>query len=236
LGLAIITGGSHGLGAALCDEYRDRGWSAIEFSRSAPHSFSVRLDLSDPVMAADAFEDAFELLSAQDTDEIVAISNAAVLGPVGPVVNSAPAHIASHLDTNVVSAILFARAFIAAFQERDCPKTFVNISSGAAAKGYAGWSLYCASKAAMENFVRSVALEQSARHHPVSAINVNPGVMDTAMQAEVRSSSVEDFPTRERFVELKLGGQLVQPDLVAARIADLVASRPEAGGLYSLGG
>jgi benzil reductase ((S)-benzoin forming) len=226
LGLALITGGSRGLGAAMLDEYRSRGWSVMEFSRSGP---GVHLDLTDTEDTADVFADAFEGLSSFEVDEIAVINNAAMLGPVGSVANATPDEIAAHFDVNIVSAVLLARAFIGAFQERDCLKTFVNISSGAAVKGHAGWSLYCASKAAIENFVRAVALEQTSRPHPIRAINVNPGVMDTAMQTEVRASRVEDFPERERFVGLKLGGRLSQPDLVAARIADMIASRPESG-------
>lgn len=227
MGLALITGGSRGLGAALCDEYRSRGWDVMEFSRSGP---GVHIDLADTCDAADVFAGAFEELSAFAVDEIVVISNAGMLGPVGPIEHVAHEDIASHINVNVVSAILLARAFIAAFQDRDCPKTFVNISSGAAAKGHAGWSLYCASKAAMENFVRAMALEQERQPHPICAINVNPGIMDTAMQAEIRAARLEDFPERERFVGFKLGGRLSQPDVIAMRIADLVASRPEPGG------
>ncbi len=154
-------------------------------------------------------------LAALDAPEVVAINNAAVLAPVGPVERSSPDEIARHLDVNVASSILFARAYVAAFQEHDCPKTFVNVSSGAASKGYAGWSLYCASKAALENYVRAVALEQAARPRPIRAISINPGVMDTAMQAAVRGSSIEDFPELERFLGLHREGRLSPPSLVA---------------------
>lgn len=232
MGLAIITGGSRGLGAALCDQYRERGWQVVEFSRSALQSFSVRADLSDPRGAAQLFAAALESLATLDVAEVVAINNAAVLAPVGPVERSSPAEIARHLDVNVVSSILFARAFVAAFQEHDCPKTFVNISSGAATKGYAGWSLYCASKAALENYVRAVALEQAARAHPIRAISINTGVMDTAMQAAVRGSRMEDFPELERFLALHREGRLSPPSLVASRIAEIVRVRPEPGGVY----
>jgi NAD(P)-dependent dehydrogenase (short-subunit alcohol dehydrogenase family) len=224
--LALITGGSRGLGAALCNEYRGRDWKVMEFSRSGP---GVRLDLSNTAAAAAVFADAFAQISSLAVDEIVVINNAAMLGPVGPVAQATPAEISAHFNTNIIAAILLARAFISACQERDCPKTFVNISSGAAVKGHAGWSLYCASKAGMENFVRTLALEQASHRSPIRAINVNPGVMDTAMQAEIRAASVEDFPARERFVRLKLDGQLSPPELVATRIADLVAARPEPG-------
>ena len=230
--LAIITGGSQRLGAALCDAYLARGWEVVEFSRSAPHPFSVSSTSRALRPQTTPVSRRSRRCLGASTDEIVAISNAAVLGPVGPVEN-APAgrHRGKRRTPTSLSAILFARAFVAAFQDHDCPKTFVNISSGAAVKGYAGWSLYCAGKAAMENYVRSIALEQNLRQRPVRALNVNPGVMDTEMQAAVRAASIEDFPTLERFVGLKRDGLLATPSQVAVRIVDVVASRPESGSL-----
>jgi len=233
VGLAIVTGGSRGLGAALCDEYRTRGWRVVEFSRSAPHDYSVKVDLSDTAEAARVFSAEIGKLALSEWPEVVAIGNAAVLGPVGPVARASSAAVKAHVDTNVTSAMLFAGAFVSAFQEHACPKAFVNISSGAAVKGHAGWSLYCASKAAMENFVRALALEQAGLKHPIRAFSINPGVMDTAMQVEVRGSEPEDFPEVERYVRLHVDGLLAPAEQVAARIARIVSSRPEPGGVYS---
>ena len=148
---------------------------------------------------------------------------------VGSLARASAEEVERHLEVNVVSAILLARAFTSAFQQLDCPKTFVNVSSGAAVRGHAGWSLYCASKAAMENFVRAMALEQADQEFPIRTLSVNPGVMDTAMQAEVRASSPEQFPEKARYVRLKAEGRLAEPGDVAARIVDVVASRPEPG-------
>jgi benzil reductase ((S)-benzoin forming) len=156
-----------------------------------------------------------------------------MLGPVGPVQKASPQQIANHFDVNLVSAVLFARAYLQAFQDLGCPKTFVNISSGASVRPYAGWSMYSASKAAVEAFVRSVALEQAVQTHPIRAISINPGVMDTAMQATVRSASVADFPSLGRFVRLRQEGHLASPAAVASQIADIVSSRPVPGGIYS---
>lgn len=226
MGLVFITGGSRGLGAALREEYHSRDWSVMEFARTGS---GVHVDLTDTVDADHVFAKAFTDLSAHPVDEVVVINNAAMLGPVGPVAHAAQPDIQAHIDLNVVSGILLARAFAGAFQGHDCPKTFVNISSGAAVKGHAGWSLYCAGKAAMEGFVRAFALEQALEPHPISAINVNPGIMDTAMQAEIRAASVEDFPELERFIGFKLGGRLAQPETVAMCIVELIASRPSPG-------
>ena len=167
--LAVVTGGSQGIGQAICDHYLRTGWTVIEFSRSAPHAYSTHVDLADPARADKVFRTTFAEVDTSDLTELVVVSNAAVLGPVGPVEHATIEQITNNLQVNIVSAVVLWRAVVSAFQETACPKTFVSISSGAAVKGYAGWSLYCASKAALENFVRSVALEQHTRRFPVCA-------------------------------------------------------------------
>jgi NAD(P)-dependent dehydrogenase (short-subunit alcohol dehydrogenase family) len=111
-----------------------------------------------------------------------------------------------------------------------------NISSGAAQKGYAGWSLYCAAKAGMENYIRALALEQQAEPHPFIPVNVGPGVIDTEMQALIRTSTASDFPEIERFIVRKEQGALLSPMKVAAavcRILDLPSL--SSGARYEVG-
>lgn len=236
MGIAIITGGSTGLGAALCEEYLARDWQVVEFSRRAPHPYSVKLDLADLHQAARVFGATFESLASHACDEVVAINNAAVLGPVGPSAFADPTEVARSVDVNVTAGVLFASEFIRVFQLRECAKTFVNISSGAAVKAHPGWSLYSAGKAAMEHYGRVLAAEQDQHDSPVRVFSVNPGIMDTGMQAEVRSAKPEDFPELDRFIGYRDDGLLVPPRDVATRIADLVAARPESGATYSAGG
>ena len=69
LRLALITGGSRGLGAALCAEYRGKGWQVVEFSRTAPHPFSVRVDLADPPRTVEVFTAAFATARAVQSDD-----------------------------------------------------------------------------------------------------------------------------------------------------------------------
>jgi hypothetical protein len=59
--------------------------------------------------------------------------------------------------------------------------------------------------------------------------------MDTAMQAEVRSSTEEDFPALDRFLRLQSDKRLQAPSVVASQIAELVRSRPDGGAVYSVG-
>jgi benzil reductase ((S)-benzoin forming) len=214
--LAILTGGSKGLGLALCETLAERGYRVLEFSRNAPHAYSVRVDLSSPSDSHRIAAAAIASLDAEHVEELLVINNAGTLDPIGPASRKETAAILANLNTNFTSAILVLTEIVAHFQSTACRKVLANISSGAALKGYAGWSLYCAAKAGMENYIRALALEQQAEPHPFIPVNVDPGVIDTEMQALIRSSSVSDFPDIERFVKRKEQGALVSPVKVAA--------------------
>lgn len=220
--LAIVTGGSKGLGAALCNIYRGRGYKVVEFSRSGFSANSIRIDLSDPQVTGQTFIQTFAKLAAQAYEEIVAVNNAATLTPIGPASHKETSELIVNMNINIVSAVLFMTRLIAAFQDHDCRKSIVNISSGAAFKPYAGWSLYCASKAGIESFVCSVAAEQEREAHPFQLVNIRPGVIDTDMQDSIRASNADDFPAIGRFIGLKNSGSLQAPQNVATIIARIV--------------
>ncbi|MDW5417337.1 SDR family NAD(P)-dependent oxidoreductase [Iodobacter sp. CM08] len=94
--------------------------------------------------------------------------------------------------------------------------------------------LYCASKAGLEHFIRALAAEQSLTTYPVTCINFDPGVMDTEMQAEIRSRSTAEFPDVGRFIARKQQGLLRQPQQVAAALVQRLASLPQGGERYSV--
>jgi benzil reductase ((S)-benzoin forming) len=187
--LAVLSGGSRGLGLALAEIYRQRGWELVEFSRSAPHPWSVKADLADPHAAHAAFTSTLAPLAARAWDEILVVANAGVLAPIGPTARKPAPEVIANIDTNFASPILLMAAAVAAFQDHPCRKTVLNISSGAAQRSLAGWSLDCGAKAGVEHFVRTLAVEQAGQPHPLRAINVNPGLIDTEMQAAIRASS-----------------------------------------------
>lgn len=222
---AIITGGSRGLGEALAIELIGKGYSVLDLSRTAPHAYSKRIDLAHPEVAKRALQEALSAIRPNDCSELVLVSNAAALAPMGPVWRKGFGEILENLNTNISSAVLIIGEVMRRFRGAACRKVIVNISSGAALKGYAGWSLYCAGKAAMESFIRAVAAEEAHEALPFTAISVDPGVMDTAMQAHIRQAAPADFPEVERFIRRKVAGDLVPPSQVAMAILE-VLSRP----------
>ncbi|MCJ8340300.1 MAG: SDR family NAD(P)-dependent oxidoreductase [Pseudomonadales bacterium] len=216
--LLIISGGSKGLGLALCNQYQKNGFTIVEFSRTAPHPFSVSIDLSSSVDSATVIATALAPLSAVQWQEIVIINNAGTLNPIGPAAKKPRGAVVDNININFTSGLLFIIEALKQFQGHSGKKTLVNISSGAALGGYPGWSLYCAAKAGLENFIAAVALEQDLQAKPFTAINIGPGVIDTDMQASIRKAKVEDFPAVERFIDRKESGELRPPEKVAADI------------------
>ncbi|SMC29328.1 benzil reductase ((S)-benzoin forming) [Andreprevotia lacus DSM 23236] len=231
--LAIITGGSHGLGAALVDQYTQAGWQVAELSRSGSGPAHVDLDLADLAQALGTVRPLFARLASQPWAEVALISNAGMLTPLLPVARLDAAAITHNLNVNLLGAVQLIAAFVQAFDRVSARKTVAQISSGAARKGYGSWSLYCAAKAGMDNFIRALAVEQAAAAAPFICISIDPDVMDTRMQGEIRATPDDDFPDVARFIARKQAGQLRSAAEVANYVADVI-SRAENGRSYDI--
>jgi benzil reductase ((S)-benzoin forming) len=232
--LAVISGGSRGLGEAIAKKYLDAGFQVLEFSRSAPHSFSAQVDFSDPPRAVEIMARELALLAKISFEEIVVVSNAGTVEPIGPAPRKDPSAVIANLAVNVTSAVLFISEAIRRFQDQACPKTVVHITSGAALKAYFGWSLYCSAKAGMETFIRTVALEQESEPQPFRAISIDPGIMDTEMQGAIRTASEQDFPDLGRFLALQESGGLRPASEVAQLVHKIVSQNTGSGLRYSV--
>ncbi|WP_316675112.1 SDR family NAD(P)-dependent oxidoreductase [uncultured Tolumonas sp.] len=227
--LAIISGGSKGLGHAIAEKLIVDGYQVVEFSRSAPHAYSIKLDFSAPDLMLPALSANLETLAAKQWDEIVVVSNAASLSPIGPTSKKNSMAVLANININFTSAILFMSEVIKHFQSHPCRKVVASISSGAALKAYSGWSLYCSAKAGLESYVRTVAVEQETETSPFVILNVDPGVMDTDMQSLIRSSHKDDFPAVDYFIHRKESGELRTPDQVAIGVVKILHSDAKSG-------
>lgn len=229
-GLLIISGGSRGLGNSLVTLCESRGFEVIDFSRKG----SVPCDFSRPEEAASVIEQTLLSLTGREYEEIIVINNAATLTPIGPLMNYSPQEWLININVNLNSAITLSGLFFKHFQKRDVKKTLVNISSGAAKRGMAGWSLYCAAKAGMDNLSSALAAEQALEEYPALVIAFDPGIMDTGMQAEIRSSDKSQFPYVEDFKTYKDDGKLRSPDFVAGLLMKVLDAGAEQGRRYSV--
>ena len=81
-----------------------------------------------------------------------------------------------------------------------------------------GWAMYSSTKAAVDRFSASVALDEKRKTHPVRIASVAPGVVDTDMQSSLRDTDENIFPDRERYLVLKAEEKLQNPKETAKKL------------------
>ena len=119
-----------------------------------------------------------------------------------------------------VAAPLMLTNHVLTVRPESLPVKIVHISSGAGRKAYPGWSVYGATKAALDHHARCVAAEDRRN---VAIASIAPGVVDTAMQAEIRGLPQDEFPVLPRFVQLRRENGLASPESAATMIAAMIA-------------
>lgn len=219
---AVLTGHSRGLGAAIAAELAGRGIPLLALARrqgaEMPGVTQVALDLSDTAaLSAWLAGGALQAFLA-GADSAVLINNAGMLQPVGPLPGQAPDEVARAISLNVAAPLMLAAAVAAAGAAE---RRVLHVSSGAGRNAYPGWAVYCASKAALDHHARAAALDEAAG---LRVVSLAPGVIDTDMQASIRATSVDQFPLRERFRELKASGALLSPEDCAQRLVEFALS------------
>ena len=218
---AIVTGHSRGLGAALAEELLARGIPVFGLARQQnvalaerfPNLLSeARCDLGDAAaLTAWSESESFRKFCA-DTTTLALINNAGTLGPVGPAETQPLEDIATAVALNVATPLMLSRAVA---RRHAGELKILHISSGAARSAYAGWSIYCATKAALDQHARAAAADGRTNLHICS---LAPGVIDTDMQVDVRNTPEARFPMRPKFQKLKQEGHLTPPGEAARQI------------------
>jgi len=187
---ALVTGASRGLGAALSRALARRGTRVVLVARSEPglaavvasirdeggEAHALVADVGDPHAVYPLAGTAAELVGPID----LLVNNASELGPtpLRLLFDTDCETLERVLEVNVVGPFRLAKAFGGSMALRG-HGTIVNLSSDAAIEPYAGWGAYAASKAALDQLGRVLAVE--LRAHGVRVLSVDPGEMDTAM-------------------------------------------------------
>ena len=218
---AIVTGHSRGLGAGIAKALLAQGADVLGVSRhasAAPDGMrQVALDLADPV-ALQGWLASGELAAfLAGASAALLVNNAGVVQPVAAPGSQGAERLAQAVAVNVTAALVLTDAFVAATV--GCPdRRVLHVSSGAGRSPYAGWSVYCATKAALDMHARAIALDGV---DGLRIASVAPGVIDTGMQAEIRAMHPADFPAHQRFVALQRDGGLDDPAAAGARLVAL---------------
>jgi benzil reductase ((S)-benzoin forming) len=235
---AVVTGVSKGLGEAIAANLLARGFDVIGIGRSAAARLNadafrlVVADLADLPALSALVDRAFDDLATRRLASIAVINNAAVGGPTGTFGQLGPDEITASLAVNLAAPTIVANAFVRTFRLMAADRRLVNVSSGAATQPIPGAGVYNVAKAGLEMLTSVIAAEQPASG--LRAITVRPGIIDTPMQAYMRSQPAERLPALGMFQAFHQNRQLVPPDVVAAKIVDrLVVGAIANGRIYS---
>jgi benzil reductase ((S)-benzoin forming) len=243
---AIITGASRGLGEAIARQYILQNVNVISVSRSENQELKslaeeqesefhhISCDLSEMRELKEGLNRISEIVFHKDTHYVYLVNNAGVIEPIETVGELEAEAVQKHMQVNLTAPILMINHCVKEANDRDINLGIINVTSGAADKTIHGWSTYSSSKAAINRFTETLALEQEGKGHTILAYS--PGVMDTDMQGEIRSSSKESFANVEKFRKLKEEGDLRSPDDVASVLMNLLREpkKIENGKVYKL--
>jgi 3-oxoacyl-[acyl-carrier protein] reductase len=199
--VAIVTGGSRGIGRAIVQTLaaagmevvftcRDNAAAAVEVSAPHPNGkvAAQAADVRDPAACAALAEQVYERTGRID----VLVNNAGVIrdNPLGAL---EPADVRAVIETNVEGTFNMTRAVVP-FMISQRRGKIVNVSSVSGEKGGRGQTNYAASKGAINAFTRALAVEVASRGITVNA--VAPGVIETEMSRAVRELAGDQIKAR----------------------------------------
>jgi NAD(P)-dependent dehydrogenase (short-subunit alcohol dehydrogenase family) len=201
--VAVVTGASSGIGAALCRELRSRGWHVVGLSRRASPDADEHeeCDVTDRA-AVEAV--AARVLERHPRIDLL-VNNAGVPARGTTFLEGDPEPIERAVATNYLGSIWCTRSFLAGLGEGAAVVNVISVA-GTVARGP-----YSASKHAQLAFSRSLAVELAP--FKVHVTGVLPGFVETP-----------GFPQRER-LGFPLRLVVVDPELVATRLLDAVEHR-----------
>lgn len=157
-----------------------------------------------------------------DFSRVILINNAGTIGDIKQVGNLQPSAIQRTLNLNLAAPMILTDAFVRKYSHLLGEKLICNISSGAAHKPISGWAEYCSSKAGLAMLAQVAA--EDLREKGFRVFSLAPGIVDTDMQAEIRTSGKADFPALERFISYQKEGQLSTSEDVAAKVFYLLSN------------
>jgi len=216
----IITGVSRGIGKALAEHFLSKNHAVIGIGRSHaiqnPNFHFIELDLLD----AKAIQNL--QLPTIESAEIILINNAGIIGNIERISSMKEDCISEIMQVNVIAPIQLTRK-ISEFCGNEKLFTLVNISSGAGKRPIPSWAGYCASKAAIDLFSQTFLLEERELGKATKVYSVSPGVIDTDMQIQIRSTDEKAFSSLENFQNLKSENKLESPERIALKLNKLLS-------------
>jgi uncharacterized protein len=208
--IAVVTGASSGIGAALVRMLAERGWRCVLLARGRERLESVAQEVGGEAEVCDVSDRAeVDRVAAAVADRHPAVSllvnNAGIPGR-SRTHGLDPERVEQVLATNFLGTVWTTRAFMPLL-EAGRPARLVNVVSVAGTVSVPPMGPYSASKHAQLAFSRAAAAQLSPRG--IRVLTVNPGFVHT-----------EGFPNREQLRNPLLRRMVIEPEQVASHILD----------------
>lgn len=216
--IAVVTGGSRGIGKAIAVMLADSGAHVTICSRKAEdldevsNMISTRNGRCDYVVADVSNEEQVARLAAEvmnNHGKIDILVNNAGIGIYKPFIDSSLDEWDSVINTNLRGTFLCTKAFVP-FMIKEGKGCIINIISGAGRTPMRNMSVYCASKFGLVGLTESMKIE--LRDLGISVLSLYPGF--------TRTSFFNDFST-----DFRLPTDANEPEAVAKELLNLMAHR-----------
>jgi len=228
--IAVITGASRGIGAAVAERFAAEGAQLILIARTV----GALEELDDAIRAKGGKQPVLVPHDLRDFDGLdrlgaslherygkldILVGNAGILGPLTPVGHIPPDIWQEVMDVNVTANYRLIRSLDPLLRLSDAGRA-VFVTSGASSGLKAYWGPYAVSKAALEALVRSYAAEITKTN--VKANLLTPGPIRTMMRAAAfPGEDPKTLRTPEEIAELFVA--LAEP--ACARNGEVVEAR-----------
>jgi NAD(P)-dependent dehydrogenase (short-subunit alcohol dehydrogenase family) len=225
--VVLVTGGTSGLGKAICLRLAAQGHRVYGTGRKASHGATsdgiawIAMDITDDASVERGVR---EVLAREHRIDVL-VNNAGV-GMQGPTEDIEPGMAMRLLDTNLLGAHRLCRAVLPAMRANK-RGLVINITSVAGNFGLPYRAFYSASKAALERYGEALAIEVG--RFGIRIVNVQPGEFNTAIaESRLRPERISDDlrPGYEKAMSV-LGSSMEQsrdPDELARLVARIIAS------------
>ncbi|UZX01688.1 SDR family oxidoreductase [Arthrobacter sp. CDRTa11] len=221
--VAIVTGGSSGIGDAVVRRFQALGAEVAALDRhpgrSAPGAFHAVCDVGDDASVHAAVGSVVAEFGRLD----IVVNNAGV-GAQGTVEDNTDDEWHRVWDVNVVGMARVSRAALPALRQ-SASAAIVNICSVAATVGLPQRALYSATKGAVLSLTRAMAADHLREGIRVNC--VNPGTADTPWISRLLDSAPDPAVERAALEARQPHGRLVSADEVAGAVAYLAS--PQSG-------
>ena len=221
--VALVTGASRGIGKAIAHELARQGAEVVGTATSAEGAQAITDGLKEAgfsgygivmnVAEPESIETGLKQLAEQSSAPLILVNNAGITRD-NLLMRLKDDDWAEVLETNLSSVYRTSKAVLRGMAKARWGR-IINISSVVAGMGNPGQGNYCAAKAGVEGFTRSLAKEMSNRG--ITANCVAPGFIDTDMTKKL------DDKQREAMLEIIPAGRLGSPEEVAAVVAFLAS-------------